>query len=390
MQTATSNRARLRVLLILTITLVLATPSLARAQDGPPVRVQPADVAAGDLFGCALDLDVDAERSRLLVGSLLDDDRGQSSGSAYVFELGPEGWVETAKLVGEATTAGNQLGFAVGIAGDVAVLGAPLAGGGGRGHVFTRVNDVWLETATLGGASGGAALGSSVAIDGRGARVALGAPSSGAGAVYLYALGGPGAPQPGPTRLVPAAAASGDAAGWSVALSGNLLATGAPYADPLGASSGAVYLFELGGGELPRLTAPGGKAFDAFGYSVALEANLLAVGAPTADPGGPSSGAVYLFRRGENGGFVHEATLPGVNAGDQLGTSVSLAGGLLAVGARRHGGIGAVHLFRRVEGTWVEVGRLQPGTASAGDDVGIAVALSGRASWRRPIPSSPG
>ena len=42
----------------------------------------------GDLFGWSVSLSGDSA----VVGAQWDDDAGESSGSAYVFELGPGGW----------------------------------------------------------------------------------------------------------------------------------------------------------------------------------------------------------------------------------------------------------------------------------------------------------
>src|SRR5690606_19346085 len=108
------------------------------------------------------------------------------------------------------------------------------------------------------------------------------------------------------------------------------------------------------------------KASDAatdgfFGYSVALDGDWLAVGAPGVNG---NMGAVYLFQR-EDGAWSQKPMLLGptsVGAG-RFGMRVALKDGLLAVGApyervTRNGATvnnaGAVHVYRYMEdtGTW--------------------------------------
>ena len=61
---------------------------------------------------------------------------------------------------------------------------------------------------------------------------------------------------------------------------------------------------------------------DLFGFSVAISGNTLAVGAPWEDSGNPAdgydnskhgSGAVYVFRRQSNGTWLEEAYLKASN-----------------------------------------------------------------------------
>jgi hypothetical protein len=48
--------------------------------------------------------------------------------------------------------------------------------------------------------------------------------------------------------------------------------------------------------------------------------------------------------------------------GDEFARHVvrGLGDGVLAIGASRHGGIGAVYLFRRIQGDWTPVEKLVP------------------------------
>jgi|GEM_PF-2324097 len=366
-------------------------PSGLGLPDRPFERIQASDRAAGDLFACALSL----SDGTLLVGSLFDDDRGTDSGSAYVFDLGPEGWSESAKLLGADTAAGDRFGFSVDLVGERALVGAPLSGPGGAAYRFERRDGVWRQTARWAFAEPGADAGSAVAWT-AGAAPAwalVGVPladspsGSGAqvdsGAVLAFRADGPGGQAP--VRLQAPQAQAGAGLGWAVAGTGELIAAGAPWADAPLLDQGSVRLFAAGPNgfqAVGEVTAPDAIPFQAFGYAVDLVADLLVVGAPRDGERGPSAGAIYVFRV-RNGQALLEAKIPGATPGDQFGISVAVApdGQGFAVGAHGGGGsagpgVGYVDLFERQGGLWVSERRIQPAAASAGDGVGIDVALS--------------
>jgi hypothetical protein len=93
--------------------------------------------------------------------------------------------------------------------------------------------------------------------------------------------------------------------GFSVALSGTTLVVGAPFAG--GPGAGAVFVFEREDDRwAPRqkLTSPVPREHS-FGYSVALDGDVLIVGAPRARlPAAPTPairGAAYAFERTRDG-----------------------------------------------------------------------------------------
>jgi len=373
--------------------LALALAPAAAAQDPPPVvKLDRGDPEPGDLYACALDLTASADGLTAVVGSVLDDDRGPDSGSAYVFESEGGPWRRTAKLVPHGVAAGDQAGFAVALEGGRIVLGAPHAdpagGDSGSAWLFRRDGDGWVEDALVApaGLAAGDRLGHSVAAGG--GRVALGAPGddgrgAAAGAVWLLAPGDDGALDPAGAVELTAAGSRGSGLGTSVAVDARTVAAGAPFDDAVGAAAGAVWVFEPaadGSTVATRLVPPGpGAAGGRLGTSVALAGDLLAAGAPRDGGAGPGAGAVHVFRRTE-GGWRHEARLvpPGLAPGDELGSSVGFDGGVLYAGARFDDQVapdaGAVHRFELRDGSWVATGKLvDPGTG-AGDELGFAVA----------------
>jgi len=148
---------------------------------------------------------------------------------------------------------------------------------------------------------------------------------------------------------------------------------------------------------------------DRFGYSIALSGDTLAVGAPEerscatgvggdqADNGCSAAGAVYIFIRDPlTNTWSQQAYIKASNAEaqDRFGSSIALSGETLAVGAGEGscatgiGGdqadngcsaAGAVYVFTwdPVGQTWTQQAYLKASNSEAGDFFGLSIALSG-------------
>jgi len=181
-------------------------------------------------------------------------------------------------------------------------------------------------------------------------------------------------------RLAPTNLPAGSRFGFSVDVSGDLLAVGAPRATLSGSSpaEGAVLLFgrNVSGpdawGEIMRWE-PRAQTSIECGWSVALDSDRLVTGAPRNKTGTPVSspkGAVFCFGRDAGGvgawGLSQTIRLGAVTNVDNFGYSVSMKGTLLAVGsptAQVPGGAiyaaGVVYLFAPdVGGAWAQAARL--------------------------------
>ncbi len=232
-----------------------------------------------------------------------------------------------------------------------------------------------------------------------------------AGAVYVFTRDGAGVWTQA-AYLKAANAGTVDQFGWSVALSGDTLAVGAPAESSDGSSAannsagaaGAVYVFTRDSAGVwaqdAYLKASNVGTFDQFGKSVALSGDTLAVGADFEDGDGSGeadnsasrAGAVYVFTRDGAGGWAQDAYLKASNAGtfDQFGRFVALSDDTLAVGAfgessdgsgeadNSTAGAGAVYVFTRDgAGGWAQEAYLKASNAGAFDLFGISVSLSG-------------
>lgn len=130
--------------------------------------------------------------------------------------------------------------------------------------------------------------------------------------------------------------------GQAFAIDGDLLAVGANTAYVSSASSvGAVYLFDLNGTtptQIARITASDGTSSDKLGFSVDVSGNLIAAGAKGEDVSGKNAvGAAYLFRKESNGSVAELAKLmhEDPQSSDYFGDAIAVGNSVVAVGARQ-------------------------------------------------------
>jgi hypothetical protein len=140
------------------------------------------DGTPDDRFGYA----VGVSGNTAIVGAHDDDDRGVRSGSAYLFNA--ETGEEIFKLIASDGVAGDEFGFSVGISGNHAIIGAPsiFNKGTGSAYVFDASNGQELLKLTAADAVAGNRFAQSVAISGNLAIVGAPGTTNLAGSVYLF------------------------------------------------------------------------------------------------------------------------------------------------------------------------------------------------------------
>jgi hypothetical protein len=178
------------------------------------------------------------------------------------------------------------------------------------------------------------------------------------------ALGQCTAVYPESEAILAPGASAWDLFGIDLAVSGDRLVVGAPYASGLALSTGSVSTFVHDGiAWQPEAQLYGSDSVsgDHFGQSVAMDGELLVVGAWRAHATAEDSGAAYVFRLGAEG-WVQEAKLVGsdTQAEDLFGSDVAVQGETIVIGAWWHdtAGVersGKVYVFRRVDSAWTEV-----------------------------------
>jgi len=295
-------------------------------------------------------------------------------GVALVFVRPKAGWSgeprEVARLTASDGSAGDAFGSSVAISGDTIVVGAPLHPGGGQpvhgeAYVFQKPAAGWSGSVT-----------ESVRL--------------------LDPPGPPTSPPIGPVNSV----IGGDEFGYSVAVSGSAVVVGARLR-PVGGRNGQGEAFVFtrprsgwSGAPAPTatLSAARGGAGDEFGFSVAMSADTIVVGAVFAAVGrNQSRGDAYVFARhgsGWSGALTPSATLAASsgNTGDYFGNSVAVSGGTVVVGAPfrtlgRNTYQGEAYVFGRPRNGWfgalTETASLTAAHGTLGDMFGTSVAVSG-------------
>jgi hypothetical protein len=288
----------------------------------------------------------------LMVGS---EGAGQlpllAAGQGYVFILDPVGGSVTPAptLIPLGLALFDQWGSSIAIGSDFAFLGsesAHMLSGVGEIQVYepsgVGASTTWSYAESIfGDAIADHRFGSALATTPDGLRLLVGADNNGAGVdakayVFDYDQGSAGFLLT--TTLSLPNAESADNFGTSVAISadGSTAVVGASTGN---LTDGAAYVFDIDGGGAPvTLADPEGEPLDEFGFSVAIEGDVIAVGAEENSDLALRAGAVLLFGRDVGGlnnwGLIEQVNATDPNGGARYGTALSLQGGHLAVGAR--------------------------------------------------------
>lgn len=177
-----------------------------------------------------------------------------------------------------------------------------------------------------------------------------------------------------------------DRFGQTVAINGDTAIVGAQNEDTGAANAGAAYIFERVNGawvQKQKLQALDKGTGDLFGRSVAISGETIIIGASSKSfTGAPAAGAVYIFER-ENGVWVEKQRLdPRDKAtNDSFGISVAISGTTAMIGAHRKvtagDNSGAVYVFKRIDGIWFQTQRLLTSDLAVDDLLGLPIAVSG-------------
>ncbi len=158
------------------------------------------------------------------------------------------------------------------------------------------------------------------------------------------------------------------------------MVVGMRYGGPI--SQGAVEVFEndegLGWASGGELLPFDGDTYDEFGYSVAINGDRLVVGAPDHGELG-TKGAAYVFERQTDGTWAETAKLLPPEEAWAFGWSIDIVGDRIAVGAKGASalgdGKGRVVIFEYDGTAWVKRTTIKPTISVAGDGFGASLDL---------------
>jgi hypothetical protein len=351
---------------------VVLFPSAVGAQIAiDDARVAAPSSALTSQFGAAFDVDGDL----MIVGAPLNDSGETDAGRAYVFRRDALGvWQLEQELAPTVPIAAGRFGYGVGVAGERIVVTETRSFDDendfkdGRAFVYEQdPEDGWVVVAALdpvGLEHSGNTFGDAVAFDGE--RLAIGATRADiesfvGGGVYVYVRSSAGVWEHEDT-VTATFFNSLSEFGAAVALHGDRMVVGAPWADSLGNRTGSVVVYGLFGSDwipVQHLTASVPLQFSNYGSTVAFEGDRIAVGMPVS----LEKGEVYVYDRLPNGTWVEGARLlPEVGSPPAFyGTSVTFAGERLLIGRVAATSPRVIELRERDSGgTWERVVRFAP------------------------------
>jgi FG-GAP repeat len=251
-------------------------------------KLTPPDGIAADEFGFSVDLAGDTA----VIGASYAGNGW--SGKAYVFKRNDSTWTYEATLTASDGQPEDQFGWSVAIQGDTAVIGAVYDDERtGSAYVFTRTETTWAQQAKLMATDAAFedAFGVSLAIDSDTIVIGAGWKDTFIGAAYIYTRAGTIWAQQ--AKINASDGTNGNEFGMAVAISGDTVAVGARFVNVW---TGAAYIFTRSGTtwmEEARINASDGENFDQFGWSIAIDGNTVITGAPGETS--PYTGAAYVF-----------------------------------------------------------------------------------------------
>jgi hypothetical protein len=213
-------------------------------------KVVPSDGAAEDNFGVSVSVSGDAA----LVGAYRDNAKSTDSGSAYLFSRSGSTWSQQAKLTASDGAVGDNLGISVSLSGDTALVGAygddDKGSSSGSAYLFLRSGSSWSQQGKLTAWDGAAEdyFGESVSVSGNTALVGAyrdDDKGGASGSAYLFSRSGSTWSLQG--KLTASDGAALDYFGHSVSVSGDTALVGAYFDDDKGTDSGSAYLFSRSG-----------------------------------------------------------------------------------------------------------------------------------------------
>ncbi|MEZ5009945.1 MAG: hypothetical protein R2753_17480 [Chitinophagales bacterium] len=404
--------------------------------------VQPADIQTLDNFGFSVDIVGD----KFVVGSNVDDDNGNASGSAYVYKYNGSIFIQEQKLTAIDGAANDQYGVSVAIGKDIIVVGANLddspATDAGSIYIYDFNGSSWVHNLKIAATDQNSSdnLGTTVSISNK--RIIAGsgyddAPLPNSGSIYIYNFDGSTWEEG--IKVTASDANSNDFYGNSASISGEWIVTGAAFNDDFASSTGSAYFIKAAPAdiyspqaidacdsvqingiwysesqivrdtfaidacqdsivvtelnlssncevtelcEIQRIFASDPGVNDDYGDAISIYGDLAIVGVQLNDDGGTSSGSAYILRK-SGGVWTQETKLVAFDdaADDRFGIDVAIAENIAIVGAPLDDDDGAnsgsVYIYKYNGSTWNLDIKLVAFDATAGDQFGISVDLSG-------------
>ena len=214
--------------------------------------------------------------------------------------------------------------------------------------------------------------------------LAIGDPSAagGSGMIWTYRQN----PQGGWTPALTLQGNSNDSLGYSLAADGHLLVAGAP-------GNRRAYFYDLRDNQLPQPLGSVTQDIDGYGRAVAMRNIFVAVGSP-ADQFG--RGRIDLYIQSPQNEWDWTQTIHGESSGEAFGHALAMDSEILLVGAPqayepRGERAGLAYIYERTSGSdWRLQAELRGGSAGYEHAFGSSVALGTYNQYMRAVVGAPG
>ncbi len=354
---------------VLLLTSMLGTQAEVFAQ---PTRIfDDPTPAEFDFFGGTVAISGD----NVLISAVEDDTTGPNVGQALLFDAVTGSLLQT--FNDPTVTNQGQFGLSLAIEGNNVLIGDFVDNSidgipAGQAHLFDAATGNLLQTFDNPTRASSQRFGSSVSINGNSALIGVPGSTGDSGQARLFDIVTGDLLQTfnNPSPSV------GDEFGGSVVISGSNVLIGASGDDTNGPNVGQAYLFDAVTGDLLQtFDDPTITSADFFGGSVAISGNNVLIGASGDDTNG--SGQAYLFDA-VTGDLLQTFDDPTTTFGDEFGSSVSIRGNNVLIGASDDDtsgpNVGQAYLFDAATGALLQI--FDDPTVTGGDRFGFSVAIS--------------
>ena len=373
------------VSLIITI-LTLGLTSYGQVQIGNNIDGE----NPGDLSGHSVA--ISANGNIVAIGAIENNDGGSRSGHVRVYENADGTWTQIGEdIAGEAVDDRSAWSLALSADGGIVAIGSDLNNSWrGQVEVYENIGGTWTQIGEdIEGENFQDISATSISLSNDGSIIAIGAPRSdgtanNSGHVRVFENSGGSWIQIG--EDIDGVQEQGRL-GNSVALNGegNIVAIGASQNDENGTNTGEVKVYENINGTWTQLGGDinGVVDFEDSGYRVALSevGDIVAISSASSNANGLHSGHVRIFEY--LGGVWTQIgeDINGEASEDYFGWSMALSasGNIIAIGSlwndNNGSDAGNVRIFQNLSGVWTQIGESINGEA-ANDNSGYSVDIS--------------
>ncbi|MCZ6836329.1 MAG: FG-GAP repeat protein, partial [Planctomycetota bacterium] len=136
---------------------LLDLSGMVHAQQTEVVQLLASDGSSGDFFGHSVSIGGPAGAEIAIVGAHYDDDTSLFAGSVYIYNRNGDFWIQSQKLIASDGEASDLFGFSVSVSGslgnEVAIIGSVFdddnGNSSGSAYIFRKSGGLWIQEQKL-------------------------------------------------------------------------------------------------------------------------------------------------------------------------------------------------------------------------------------------------